>query len=217
MQSQISIKPSQMGLNLDFNYCLTNYLTIAESCKAHGDNYLWIDMENSPYTDPTIELYQKVLSSYPNTGLAIQSYLKRSEDDLKKLVPLGAKIRLVKGAYNESAEIAYKTRQQVTENYSRLLELLFSTSTQSNFIAVATHDGKMIERSKELAREYTKVPHEYEMLMGVRDNLKTELVGEGKQVREYVPYGPKWLAYSVRRIKEKKSNVLLLARSMVMH
>jgi proline dehydrogenase len=212
--SQISIKPTQMGLNLDFDYCVQNYLKVAESCANHANNMLWIDMENSPFTQKSIELYSKILAKYPNTGLAIQSYLKRSEQDLKNLVPQGAKIRLVKGAYNESPEIAYKTKREVTQNYSTLLTFLFASSTSENFTAVATHDGKMIDHSKRLAKEYPSTKYEYEMLMGVRDNLKKELVSEGKQVREYVPYGPKWLSYSIRRIREKKSNILLLGRSL---
>ena len=212
--SQISIKPTQLGLNVNFDYCLANYLKVAESCAGHANNYLWIDMENSLFTQSTFDLYTKILTKYPNTGVAIQSYLKRSEKDVKNLIPLGAKVRLVKGAYNESPDIAFKTKKDVTENYSKLLALLFTQSTKENFIAVATHDSKMIERSKELAKENPAATYEYEMLMGVRDNLKMELVAQGKQVREYVPYGPKWLSYSIRRIREKKSNILLLGRSL---
>ena len=212
VHSQISIKPTQMGLNIDFDYCLRNYLRMAESCKAHSDNWLWIDMENSPYTQKTIELYSKVLSSYPNTGIAIQAYMKRSEKDLKHLLPLGAKIRLVKGAYNESAEIAFKDKNSVRENYSKLLEVLFAQA-EKNFFAIATHDSALIEKSKKLS-ETSKGNFEYEMLMGVREKLKSELVSEHYQVREYIPYGPQWLPYSMRRIREKKSNIFLLLRSL---
>lgn len=165
-----------MGLSVDFDYCLQNYLRVAQSCFEQGNNYLWIDMENSLYTELTINLYTKILSKFPNTGIAIQAYLKRSEQDIKDLIPLGAKIRHVKGAYNENPNIAFKSKKEVTDNYSRLLTLLFTESTQENFIAVATHDGKMIELSKDLARENAKPKYEYEMLMGVRDNLKSELV-----------------------------------------
>lgn len=213
--SQISIKPTQLGISVDFDYCLQNYLQVAQSCFEQGNNHLWIDMENSPYTQLTINLYTKILSKFPNTGIAIQAYLKRSEQDIKHLIPLGAKIRLVKGAYNEDPNIAFKSKKDVSDNYSRLLTVLFTECRQDNFVAVATHDGKMIELSKDLARKSPKSKYEYEMLMGVRDNLKSELVSEGKQVREYIPYGPEWLPYSIRRIREKKSNILLLARSLV--
>lgn len=212
VKSHISVKPTQLGVSLDFEYCVENYLKIASACDAHSKNYLWIDMENSPYTQKTIDLYIRVLSKYPNTGLAIQSYLKRSESDLRTILPLGAKIRLVKGAYNESSDISFKQKKLVTENYSKLLGVLFDQK-ESNFFAVATHDSSMIERAKELSKG-ASADFEFEMLMGVRDNLKMDLVKEGHQVREYIPYGPEWLAYSIRRIKEKKSNILLLGRSI---
>jgi proline dehydrogenase len=215
VKSQISIKPTQLGLKLDFDYCLSNYMKIVEACRSHNDNYLWVDMEDSPFTQRTIELYLRLLPRYPEIGIAIQSYLKRSEGDVKKLLPLGAKVRLVKGAYNEDPSIAFKSKQQVTENYGKLLTLLFTESNSENFTAVATHDGKMIEFSKSLSKENPNTKYEYEMLMGVRDNLKLDLIREGKQVREYVPYGPQWLAYSIRRIKEKKSNIFLLGRSLI--
>ncbi|HXQ93413.1 MAG TPA: proline dehydrogenase family protein [Nitrososphaerales archaeon] len=212
VQSQISIKPTQVGLNIDFDYCLKNYFQIAEACKAHSDNWLWIDMENSPYTQKTIDLYSKVLSSYPNTGIAIQAYMRRSEKDLKELLPLGAKIRLVKGAYNEHPEIVFKDKKAVRENFSKLQELLFAQQ-ERNFFAIATHDSALIEKSKELSKT-NKSDFEYEMLLGVRDKLKFELVSEHYQVREYIPYGPEWLPYSLRRIREKKSNIFLLLRSL---
>lgn len=214
VNSHISIKPTQMGLNIDQDYCLANYLRVAEECATHSNNYLWIDMENSPYTQKTIDLYSKVLSKYPFTGIAIQSYLRRSEADVKHLMPLGAKIRLVKGAYNEDPKIAFKSRNQVTENYAQLLSILFNESSSDNFFAVATHDGSMIDRSRQLSKQAPKANFEYEMLMGVRDNLKKELALQGERVREYIPYGPEWLSYSIRRIKEKKSNILLLGRSL---
>jgi proline dehydrogenase len=215
VSSQISIKPTQLGLSIDYDYCVQNHLELAESCATHHNNYLWIDMENSPFTQATVDLYTEVLSKFPNTGIAIQAYLKRSEEDIRYLLPLGAKIRLVKGAYNESPDISFKSKSEVSQNYTKLLGVLFAQSNQENFIAVATHDGKMIEDAKNLAKEHANVKYEYEMLMGVRDNLKTELVSEGKQVREYVPYGPEWLPYSIRRIREKKSNIFLLARSLI--
>jgi proline dehydrogenase len=210
----ISIKPTQFGLNIDPEYCLQNYLRLAERCRAHSENYLWIDMESSAYTQSTIDLYRNVLGKYQNTGLALQAYLKRSLEDLKQLIPLGAKIRLVKGAYNEDPSVAYKQKKQVTANYATLLETVFSQSRPEGFVAVATHDSQLIDRAQQLAKQYPGASFEFEMLMGVRDSLKLELVSQGLQVREYVPYGPQWLPYSIRRMKEKKSNIFLLARSV---
>ena len=107
VQSQISIKPTQMRLNLDYDYCLANYLKVAESCIRRKNNFLWIDMEDSPFAGSTIDLYTRVLAKFPNTGVAIQAYLKRGEDDINRLMPLGAKIRLAKGAYNENSGNAF--------------------------------------------------------------------------------------------------------------
>ncbi|HZW56408.1 MAG TPA: proline dehydrogenase family protein [Nitrososphaerales archaeon] len=224
VNSQVSVKPTQLGLNLDFDFCVSNYLQIARSCEQHEKNWLWIDMENSPYTQKTLDLYKIVLESYPNTGVAIQAYLRRSEGDLRKIVEIGGKVRLVKGAYNEPPEISIKGKDKVRKNYARLMEILFSLGDKKkgNFFAVATHDRKLVDLSKELAKSYGASSgnndggsiFEYEMLMGVRDNLKSELATEGFQVREYIPYGPQWLPYSIRRIREKKSNIFLLARSL---
>lgn len=211
VKSQISIKPTQLGLGVDSEYCLNNYYEISEQCEAHS-NWLWIDMENSPFTTQTIDIYKQVLARNPNTGIAIQSYLKRSENDVRELLPLGAKIRLVKGAYNESSDVAIKEKRLVSDNFTKLTRMLFEYPGR-NFFAIATHDDKLIDVATSLSKEF-KADFEFEMLMGVRDKLKAELVGEDYRVREYIPYGPEWLAYSMRRLREKKSNILLLGRSL---
>ena len=185
---------------------------ITELCRSHSENWLWVDMENSPYTEKTIELYKYVLSKYPNTGIAIQAYLRRSETDLRDLLAAGAKVRLVKGAYNESPEIAFKNKREVSENYAKLMKMLFEQS-EKNLFAIATHDGRLVEQGKELSKKNNS-HFEFEMLMGVRDKLKADLVLQKYQVREYIPYGPEWFAYSMRRLREKKSNIFLLARSL---
>ncbi|MDG6906967.1 MAG: proline dehydrogenase family protein [Nitrososphaerota archaeon] len=209
VNSQISIKPTQFGMSLDDDLCITNYVSVAETCHSF-DNWLWIDMEDSAFTEKTIALYKNVLSNYPNTGIAIQSCLRRSSSDVKELTGLGAKIRLVKGAYNESPEIAFRQKRLVSENYSKIMRMLFEGG---NFFAVATHDGRLISEAKTLSKEFNS-SFEFEMLLGVRDKLKTELVSDGYPVREYIPYGPQWFPYSMRRLREKKSNILLLARSL---
>ena len=212
VKSQISIKLTQLGLNFDYQYCLSNCMKIAEECKRYS-NWLWIDMEGSTRTDKTISIYKKVLDNYPDSGLAVQAYLNRSENDVKSILPLGAKIRLVKGAYNESSEIALKGKKEISDNFARLAKLLF-TNPKKSFFAIATHDSKLIDVAAEFSKEY-RANFEFEMLMGVRDTLKINLVKNGYTVREYIPYGPRWLAYSVRRLREKKSNIILLARSLI--
>jgi proline dehydrogenase len=215
VSAQISVKPSQMGVALDSDYCFENFLKIAEACKSHSNNYLWLDMEDSKLTQKTLDLYVSLLKRYENTGLAIQAYLKRSETDLKYLMNFDCKIRLVKGAYNEPASIAFKGKEEIRKSYERLMSELFTNGRSGMFIAVATHDSRLVDFAKSLSKECPSVPYEYEMLLGVRDNLKLRLVREGYQVREYVPYGPQWLPYSIRRLREKKSNIFLLLRSLV--
>lgn len=199
-------------MNVDYDYCLQNYLAIAEQCHSHSDNWLWVDMEGSSFTDKTIDVYKKVYSKYPNTGIAIQANLKRSESDLRNLITIGARVRLVKGAYNESPSIALKNKKEISENYSKLMKMLF-LQKERNFFAVATHDSRLILEAQALSKENNS-NFEFEMLMGVRDKLKLELVQEKYQVREYIPYGPEWFPYSMRRLREKKSNIFLLARSL---
>lgn len=211
VKSQISIKPTQLGLAVDYEYCLNNYYEISEQCKTHS-NWLWIDMEDSPFTTQTIDIYKQVLARNPNTGIAIQSYLKRSENDVRELLPLGAKIRLVKGAYNEPSDISFKDKKLVSDNFSKITRILFEYPGR-NFFAIATHDDELIDITIDLSKEFS-ADFEFEMLMGVRDKLKAELVRENYLVREYIPYGPEWLAYSMRRLREKKSNILLLGRSL---
>jgi proline dehydrogenase len=211
VDSQVSAKPTQLGINIDYDYCLKNYLEIANACSTHENNWIWVDMEDSLYTDKTIQIYSQLVSVYPNSGIAIQSYLKRSIADVHSLLRIEGKIRLVKGAYNEKEEISFKGKERVRESYSQILETLFSGS---QFFAVATHDDGLIEKAKELSKQFGNRNFEFEMLMGVRDSLKYKLVAERYQVREYIPYGPQWLPYSIRRIREKKSNVLLLGRSI---
>jgi proline dehydrogenase len=212
VKSQISIKPTQLGMSLNYDDCLQNYLSVAEQCRSYSENWLWVDMEDSPYTEKTIELYKRVLSKYPNTGIAIQAYLRRSEEDVRGLLEVGAKIRLVKGAYNEPPNVAFKKKKEVSESYSKLTKMLFEQPARQ-FFAIATHDSKLIDLAKDLSKK-DHSNFEFEMLMGVRDKLKTELVQEKYQVREYIPYGPEWFAYSMRRMREKKSNIFLLVRSL---
>ena len=213
VRSQISIKPTQLGLNIDFDFCVQNYFMVANVCKAYDSIWLWIDMEDSSYTEKTIKLYKTILGEYPYTGIAIQAYLKRSQEDLKALLPLGAKIRLVKGAYNEAPEVAFKKKEFVSENYSNLLRLLFQDPGK-NFFAIATHDGKLIDLAKQCSLDNQNSNFEFEMLMGVRVGLKLDLVKDSIQFTEFITNGPNWFAYSVRRLREKKSNILLLIRSV---
>lgn len=206
----LSVKLTQLGLGIDKEYCLKNLEKIIKEAKALGV-FVWIDMESSPYTEDTIDIYLEVLKSYRDMGVAIQSNLKRSEEDIRRLLERGGKIRLVKGAYTEKREIAYKTKKEIDENFGRIMRLLFERG--DNF-AIATHDDKLIRKSIEPSRLLPKNV-EYQFLLGIRDELKRDLLGKGFTVYDYVPYGKNWFPYSIRRIKERKRNILLILRSII--
>ncbi|UVS68393.1 proline dehydrogenase family protein [Nitrososphaera viennensis] len=203
----VSTKPTQLGLAVDYDTCLQNFSVLAKKAKELGQ-FLWIDMESARFTEDTITIYLEVLKDHPMTGVAIQAYLRRSGADVLHIIEHGGKVRLVKGAYHEPEEHAFATGEEVDRNYSRLLKML---AESGNFFAVATHDGRLVDEAVNLRANNC----EFQMLMGIRDELKSQLVARGLPVAEYIPYGSQWLPYSVRRIRERKRNLLLLARSLV--
>ncbi|HZD11958.1 MAG TPA: proline dehydrogenase family protein, partial [Candidatus Binatus sp.] len=171
---------------------------------------VWIDMENSPYTQATIDTYKETYPEYSELGLCLQANLRRTRRDLEDLLSIGAKIRLVKGAYPENEAVAYKKKPEIENNYRELLNLLFE---KGNGFVVGTHDDKLIAHAQLLNKDY-QANFEFEFLKGIRDDLKEKLVNENKRVGEYIPYGPEWYNYSKRRIRERKRNILLLLRSI---
>ena len=204
----VSVKPTQVGLAIDYDLCLQNFRRLASKAKEL-DQFVWIDMESVKFTENTIAIYLELYEQYSMTGVAIQSYLRRSASDLLHIIEHGAKVRLVKGAYHEPEAHAFSTREQVDANYVKLMEMLFGSN---NYFAIATHDSNMIEEAIRLNRNSE---FEFQLLLGIRDELKGDLVAKGFAVAEYIPYGSKWLPYSVRRIRERKRNLLLLARSLI--
>ena len=204
----VSAKPTQLGLAIGYDLCLQNFKRLAAKARELGQ-FLWVDMESIKFTEDTIAIYLEVLRQYPMTGVAIQSYLRRSASDLLHIIERGGKVRLVKGAYHEPEEHAFTAKDQVDANYLKLMKMLFESK---NFFAIATHDSKMVEEAVRLG-ENSKF--EFQLLMGIRDELKGDLVKRGFSVAEYIPYGSHWLPYSVRRIRERKRNLLLLARSLI--
>jgi proline dehydrogenase len=205
----ISIKPSQIGLTADATLYRDNLLKIVAKAEEEG-RFVWIDMENSPYTESTIEIYRELLSTHKDLGLCLQANMKRSETDLKDLLPRGGKIRLVKGAYPENRQIAFKHGNELNANYLRLMRILFE---EAGFFAIGTHDEKMINEAEKLSREHN-ANFEFQLLKGIRDDLKSKLIRDGFKVSEYIPYGPEWYNYSKRRMRERKRNILLLIRSI---
>jgi proline dehydrogenase len=209
LQATISVKPSQIGLAAEIPLYRDNLLKILARAEEQG-RFVWIDMENSPYTESTVEIYRELISANRELGLCLQANMKRTESDLRDLLPLGGKIRLVKGAYPENGEVAFKRRSELNANYLRLMHMLFE---QGGFFAIGTHDEKMITEARNLSRDY-KADFEFQLLKGIRDDLKSSLLADGFRVSEYIPYGPEWYNYSKRRMRERKRNILLLIRSI---
>ena len=210
IESCISVKPTQLGLMIDPSLFRDNLNKIQSKAKSLG-TFVWVDIEGSPFTAQIVDSYIELRKKYDNVGVAIQAYLKRSEDDVNRILDVGGAIRLCKGAYNESPEIVYKRKDQINGNFSKLMRIMFE---RGRGFAIATHDEKLIEEASRLSSVH-HADFEFEMLMGIRDKKKLELVERGYRVSEYIPFGKSWWAYSMRRIREHKSNIFLLARSLI--
>jgi len=223
VKANVSIKLTQIGMGLDEEICSQNLVRILEQVKKNN-NFLRIDMEDTPYTDITISLYHSMLDREFNTnqlGLVIQSYLFRSEEDTRKLLEEGTRIRLVKGAYNESPEKAFPKKSDTDANYDLLTKIMIDASLaiESNalsedgrippLVAIASHDEKRIIFAKQYAEKagLPKEAVEFQMLYGIRRELQEQLVSEGYPVRVYVPYGAEWYPYFMRRLAERPANI----------
>ena len=204
----ISAKPTQLGLAIDYELCLANYRRLAAKASDLGQ-FMWIDMESTKFTEQTISLYLEIFKDYRMTGVAMQAYLRRTASDLLHVLEKGGKVRLVKGAYHEQEENTFTMREEVDANFSKLMRML---SDSGNYFAVATHDSRLVDEAASYA---AAEQFEFQILMGIRDELKHDLVARGFSVSEYIPYGEHWLPYSLRRLRERKRNILLLARSLV--
>ncbi len=201
--ANLSIKPTQMGLLIDEEFAYQQILDLVKL--AHEiNNFVRIDMEDSSTTDMTINLYKRIYQQFKNVGIVIQAYLKRSFDDVVILNKLGTNYRLCKGIYVEPATIAIKDRQAIRENYLKILKQMF---IDGNYVGIATHDKYLIDEAYKMIREM-KIPKdkfEFQMLLGVREDLRDKINNDGYKIRVYVPFGKDWYAYSVRRLKENPS------------
>ncbi|MFL6480564.1 MAG: proline dehydrogenase family protein [Nitrososphaera sp.] len=204
----VSVKPTQIGLTIDYDTCLQNFRRLAAKAREVGQ-FIWLDMESVKSTEDTIAIYLDLYKQYNMIGVAVQSYLRRSASDLLHIIEYGGKVRLVKGAYHESKEHIFVTNEEVNANYLKLMLMLFESN---NYFAIATHDSSLIAEATRMGKNTS---FEFQMLKGIRDELKIDLITMGFAVAEYIPYGNQWLPYSVRRIMERKRNLLLLARSLI--
>ncbi len=210
IRGAISIKPTQIGLSISQKECYRNFEKIIQDARnAHV--FVWLDMESSEHTDETIEIYHAFFSKYERLGIALQANLKRTENDLNDLLSIGGKIRLVKGAYREKARISFKTKKDVDYNNVKLMKILFK---KGNEFAIASHDIKIIQKAQNLSKKYPR-KFEFQFLKGLREELKPGLIKKKFVVSDYIPYGANWLPYSIRRIKERKRNILLLGSSLI--
>ena len=210
LRASISVKPSQCGLEFGRAYCESMVVPLFDHVRAMG-GFLWIDMEGSRFTDDTLALYEGLHRRHHNVGVCLQANLKRTPKDLERLLELGGKVRLTKGAYREPPEIAHRTRVELDAAFGRLLRTLFENGDR---FAVATHDGTFVNQAIELSKTHKRL-WEFQMLKGVREPLKRELVMKGFRVVEYIPYGPNWLPYFLRRLRERPRNVFTMMRSFV--
>ncbi len=211
INANVSCKLTALGLDLSADFCEGLVLSIVERAAA-TDNFLRVDMEGSAYTQRTIDLVKRVRAQNPAIGTVIQAYLYRSEGDVQDLLAYGCRIRLCKGAYKESAEVAFEKKADVDSNYVRLAKLLLPSGF---YHGIATHDPKMIGATIRCAakKRISKEDFEFQMLYGVRTDLQRRLVRDGYRVRVYIPYGRDWFPYFMRRLAERPANVGFFLRN----
>jgi proline dehydrogenase len=200
----ISLKPTQLGLDVSVEACLANVEPIVDAARSRG-TVVMIDMESVGYVEPTLRVFREAHARYPKVGVALQSYLRRTERDVQTLPP-GCRVRLVKGAYLEPPEVVFTTKREVDASFARLFTTLLA---RGHSIDVATHDPRLLEgvrRRVDAAGEgWSRV--EFQMLYGVRRDLQTRFAGKGYPVRVYIPYGTEWYPYLTRRLAERPANV----------
>ena len=207
----VSVKLTQLGLDLDQNFCEQHLIRIVDHARTLG-NFIRVDMEDSHYTQKTLDIVERVHEHSSNVGAVIQSYLYRSEPDVLRLLEKRIRIRLVKGAYLEPDSVAFRKKKDTDANFLKLAKLLL---TNGSYHALATHDESIILAAKEFA-EAKKIPRnhfEFQMLYGVRRDLQVQLAREGYNVRIYIPYGQRWYPYFMRRLAERPANVAFVVRN----
>jgi len=213
LQANVSCKLTQLGLDLSSELCEGLVLSITERAAAY-DSFLRVDMESSIHTQRTVELVKRVRTQTPCVGTVIQSCLYRSEGDIHDLLSYGCRIRLCKGAYRESAEVAYVRKSEVDDNYVKLMRVLLSSGF---YHGIATHDPRMIAATIRWASEkkISKDDFEFQMLYGIRSDLQRRLVRDGYKVRIYVPFGQEWFPYFMRRLAERPANLGFFLRNFL--
>jgi proline dehydrogenase len=218
---EISVKLTQLGLDIDREFCFANLMQLVEASAA-GDSAahksVWIDMEQSAYTEATLELHRRARQSRPNVGICVQAYLRRTAKDVESLVAMGAAVRLVKGAYSEPPEIAFEKKSDVDENFFRLSQMLLSPEARRAGVraVLGTHDGSLIARTSDwaAAQNVPKDQIEFAMLYGIQRAEQLRLAREGYRSCVLISYGSHWFPWYMRRLAERPANVWFVARNL---
>ena len=217
LNAQIAVKPTHLGLDIDAALCcqqLRHLVTHAEAT----NNFVWLDMESSPYVDRTLYLFRELRERSSRIGVALQAYLYRTADDIERLLPLGAAIRLVKGAYLEPPTLAFPNKKDVDENFFTLsCRVLRGGEAAGSLLHIATHDGVLINRLQTFI-DTNGVPrsaYEYAMLYGIQRPLQTRLVTAGAPLRVLIAYGPHWFPWYMRRLAERPANIAFVVKNLV--
>lgn len=219
INANVSVKPTQFGLDLDEAFCRENLEMVLQRARELGDGegevFVRLDMEGSDYTGRTIDLLEALWNDgFHNTGTVLQSYLRRTPGDLERLIALGSRVRLVKGAYQEPPEVAFEAKADTDRMYLEEMERLLEAG---KYPAIATHDEAIIDHARRFVWEkgIGKESFEFQMLYGVRRDLQTRLREDGYNVRVYVPFGDSWYPYLMRRLAERPANVLFMAGNIL--
>ena len=213
LNSNVSVKLTQLGLDVGLDVCYANTRKIVEAALRYN-NFVRIDMEDSTKTDGTLEVFRRLRSEFDNVGIVVQAYLYRSEKDVEDLLKVGARIRLCKGAYKEPPSVAFASKDDVDANYVRLTRLLL---TSGIYHGIATHDENMVTAARAFAEErnISRDRFEFQMLYGIRRDLQETLVQQSYRMRVYVPYGRYWYPYFMRRLAERPANVWFVLRNVI--
>lgn len=213
VNSNVSVKLTQLGLDIDEDYCSLNARRIVEAANRHN-NFVRIDMEDSSKTDATLRVFKRLYGEYGNVGIVLQAYLYRTEKDVDDALEMGARVRLCKGAYKEPEDVAFPGKNEVDVNFVRLMKKLLKSGI---YHGIATHDEKMIAATKEFAsvEGISRDAFEFQMLFGIRRDLQLNLTRDGYRVRIYVPYGEYWYPYFMRRLAERPANVWFVLKNLV--
>lgn len=217
LDAHISVKPTQLGLDLDRALCERNMDRLVERAEQL-ENFVWIDMEGSPYVDPTIEIFKRSRAKSTRVGIAIQAYLYRTTKDIEAMIPLGPAIRIVKGAYLEPPDVAYPKKSDVDEAFYTLCTRLMAADAQKSgtLLHIATHDIPLADRLMAYIKQnrIPKSAYEFAMLYGIQRQQQSRLAAEGQRLRVLIAYGEYWFPWYMRRLAERPANVWFVIRTM---